>query len=161
MPENGSRELPHLEASNFQALSQFPGSHSQGVFAPDGERVAFLSEDEDGVAQVWLVALDSEAPVQLSTGPVAASRPRWSTSVESILFDRQGEGIWRIATTGGEPEQLVAGAGARRGPRGFQDRLAITQYSHPAVVFLTAPSPSGTPIRSQARPLQACSCVEV
>ncbi|MEO5895097.1 MAG: protein kinase, partial [Vicinamibacterales bacterium] len=73
----------------------------------DGRTVAFVAPDDKQVAQIWIQTLAQEDAVQITTGSVAASRPRWSNT-DQIVFARRGEGIWTVGRLGGTPSRLLA-----------------------------------------------------
>jgi Tol biopolymer transport system component len=89
-----------------ELVSTFPGSHSAPSFSPDGRMLAFLQE-ADGTPQVWIKNLAQGDPVQITHGPVAAARPRWSPANDRIVFAREGQGIWSVPPLGGEERLIV------------------------------------------------------
>ena len=97
-----------LEVAGTELFSTFPGEHRQAAFTPDGERVAYVGPDSEGVDQVWLKSPAEGRPMQLTRGSTAASRPRWTVRGDHVVFARRGEGIWAVSAEGGAPEQLVA-----------------------------------------------------
>ena len=115
-------------------VTDFPGSHADPTLAPDGGRMAFVSPNEDGVPQIWVMSLPDGEPVQLTRGEAPASSPSWSPVDDSILFQRtsgeQGQGIWLVDALGTKPPRLVAARGKspRFAPDGgsfvFRDAVA-------------------------------------
>ena len=96
----GSPEPTH------RLLSTFDGSHRSASFSPDGRLLAFLME-VDGTAQVWVRPLDGDRIVQVTSGPTAASRPRWSPRGDQIVFARENAGIWSVPPLGGQARQII------------------------------------------------------
>ena len=93
--------------SNLQLLSTFDGSHASPALSPDGDLLAFVAKDADGIPQVWIKNLPEGAPVKITSGPAAAERPRWHPKTKQIVFARRGQGIWSVAPLGGTPTRLV------------------------------------------------------
>ncbi len=97
----------------------FQGSQHQATFDPGGDRLAFVSEDEQGVPQLWIAASGAEAaPRQLTFGAAGVERPRFARSGDPaagdpaagdrLVFAVPGDGIWSLAAPfDGEPVQLL------------------------------------------------------
>jgi serine/threonine protein kinase/WD40 repeat protein len=96
-----------LRPTRFRLLSTFPGSHRSPSLSPDGRMVAYIDE-AGGAAQVFVKYLDEGEPLQITSGPDAAARPRWSPRGDLILFERRGQGLWVVAPLGGAPRRVVA-----------------------------------------------------
>jgi eukaryotic-like serine/threonine-protein kinase len=86
-------------------ISSFPGSHREASFSPDHSMIAFIS-DAGGVPQVWVKNLAQGDPIQITTGELAARRPRWSPRNDQIIFSSGGS-IWFVPTLGGKPNKLI------------------------------------------------------
>ena len=69
--------------------------------------LAFVMDAADGVAQVWVTAVGSGSPVQITSADVPAARPRWSPRGDQILFERQAQGIWSVPALGGTSHRIV------------------------------------------------------
>ena len=93
--------------ADFRLLSSFPGSHREPTASPDGSLIAFIS-DASGSPQVWIKQLAEGEPVQITSGSVPASRPRWSPKNDQIFFARRGQGIWSAPPLGGAPRQILS-----------------------------------------------------
>jgi dipeptidyl aminopeptidase/acylaminoacyl peptidase len=65
-----------------------------------GGRIAFISDREGGILQVWTMYPDGSDPRQVTFGPGNKSRPRWSPDGNRILFvgpsESTGLDIWVI-----------------------------------------------------------------
>ena len=81
-------------------------SRASPSLSPDGRTVAFVASDDKQVAQIWIQTLAQDDAVQITTGSVAASRPRWLNS-DQIVFARRGEGIWVVGRLGGTPNRII------------------------------------------------------
>jgi Tol biopolymer transport system component len=93
-------------ASGFALISIGGTSQQQPALSPHGDALAFVSEDRHGVAQVWTQRLDGSETVVVTSGRVPAARPRWSRD-DRIVFERLGQGIWRVPAGGGAEQRLV------------------------------------------------------
>ncbi|MGH9384266.1 MAG: protein kinase domain-containing protein [Vicinamibacterales bacterium] len=100
------RDRP-LELSNMELLSTFDGSHSAPAISPAGDFVAFAAADADRVPQVWIKSLKEGPPIQITSGPVPAERPRWHPGGSAVVFARRGQGLWTIPSLGGTPTRIV------------------------------------------------------
>ncbi|HET7602513.1 MAG TPA: amidohydrolase family protein [Gemmatimonadales bacterium] len=77
------------------------------VFAPAGDRIAFLARDSLGRMQVWVSTLDADAaPVRLtSQRDVTPTRVRWTPDGTQLLYGADGR-LWRISAAGGVPSEI-------------------------------------------------------
>jgi serine/threonine protein kinase len=89
----GTGRRSEVGPSNFRLLSTFPGAHRSATLSPDGGMVAFVDVSQDA-PQVWVKNLAEGDPIQITSGDVAAQRPRWSPTSDRIVFGRRGGGIW-------------------------------------------------------------------
>ena len=96
-----------LQLSQQQLLSTMDGSYRAPAYAPDGRRLAFLAPDNEGVSQIWIRDLSQEGSIQVTSGPTAAGRPRWSPSSDRIVFARGNQGIWSVSALGGSPTRIT------------------------------------------------------
>jgi Tol biopolymer transport system component/DNA-binding winged helix-turn-helix (wHTH) protein len=87
-------------------LSTFDGSHTSPSLSPDGQMIAFLM-GVDGVAQVFVKAIRSGEPVQITSGTAPSRRPRWSPRGDQVVFERAGQGIWSVSPLGGVARRIV------------------------------------------------------
>lgn len=83
--------------------------------SPDGRMVAYVSPDSNDVSQIWIQPLPRGEPVAITSGEVAALRPRWSPTGD-IVFARSGQGIWAVSYMGGTPRRILQ--------RGFDPNLS-------------------------------------
>src|SRR5262245_64842533 len=85
------------------------------VVSPDGRRVVFAVRDTDydankGRYDLWLAAVDGSSLVHLTTSPENDQDPAWSPDGRWVYFTSTRSGssqVWRIATSGGEAEQVT------------------------------------------------------
>ena len=82
----------------------------EGVFSPDGKRIAFGS-DRSGSVEIWTCNSDGTNQAQLTSLQAAdAGTPSWSPDGTTIAFDARLEGhgdIFVISADGGSPRRLT------------------------------------------------------
>jgi len=98
---------------------------STPALSPDGSRVAWIESRWEKALDrrnndLWVMSLESGAPVRLTFDPAGESGPVWSGDGRSIYFaagyERAGEQrppfdgsrqVWKITATGGEPVAIT------------------------------------------------------
>jgi len=74
--------------------------------SPDGSRIAFITNDHNGIPQVWTVKSDGSKLTQLTDGAFPAAKnntPVWSADGNQIAFSSSGA-VVTMAPTPGAPE---------------------------------------------------------
>lgn len=92
-------------------ISTFAGSHRSASFSPDGKRIAFINDVNEG-PHVWVKDLPEGQAKQLTFGEARAARPRWSPVANDIAYVRRmgpQTGIWLVSADGGEPRKIIEG----------------------------------------------------
>ena len=117
-----------LILQDHQLVSTQAGSYRSPSFSPDGTLVAYVAPDIGGVRQIWLRDFSGGQPVQITTGEVHASRPRWFPDGGQIYFAREGAGIWSVPRLGGTPTRLID-VGWNPGLSGDGSRLVYERSS--------------------------------
>ena len=69
--------------------------------------LAYVAPDAMGIQQIWVQPLAPAPAIQVTTGKINASRPRWLTKTNQILFALAGQGLWTVSPTGGTPTRLI------------------------------------------------------
>ncbi len=101
---------PHGETMTPHRLIASTRHERSPQIAPDGERIAFVS-NRSGNAEVWVAQSDGSDPIQLTSYPSSFSgSPSWSPDGKRIAFDSLREGSWDIytvSTQGGVARPVV------------------------------------------------------
>jgi Tol biopolymer transport system component len=107
---------PRTEAIRYEKESKrfhgfLPGASVDSLeFSRDGEWIAY-SQFPEGT--LWRARADGSERVQLTAGPMFATRPRWSPDGSRIVFFAQYPHrpwkIYMLAANGGTPTQLLSG----------------------------------------------------
>ncbi len=102
-------QTPDQSLYLFTPFSFDPGGNTRPVWAPDGKSVAYAARQSSGTYQVFLRALESPSPVQITHTSENAFPSAWSPDGQRILLniDRKPESLWSIAKVGGEPEMVM------------------------------------------------------
>ena len=83
-------------------------------FSPDGRQIAFAARTGGPHGELEVVDLASGKVRQVTRDGALALSPAWSADGRFIYFASSRGGtlnIWKIAASGGEPEQITAGQG--------------------------------------------------
>ena len=83
----GNRDLYSIPVSGGDAIkvTTFKGSESNGIFRPDGKKIAFLSA-ESGSMQIWEANPDGSAPIQISNTGGDVTGFSYSPNMKYILY---------------------------------------------------------------------------
>jgi Tol biopolymer transport system component len=79
MPSSGSE----IASPGLTRLTRSTGTDQGGVWRPDGQEIAFVS-DRGGSHQIWLMAADGSGQRQLTRGPFVHGWPVWHPDGKSI-----------------------------------------------------------------------------
>jgi serine/threonine protein kinase/Tol biopolymer transport system component len=91
-------------------------SHRQPAISRDGQRIAFVRRRGGGGPYAEIAVLDLASGIvrTLTNDGALSLSPAWSTDGSFVYFSSSRGGsmnIWRIASRGGQPEQVTAGQG--------------------------------------------------
>jgi serine/threonine protein kinase len=73
------------DGTNLKQLTYGPGNKTQPVWAPDGQRLAFVS-DIDGNSEIYIMNADGSHIVNLTDDPYEDYDPAWSPDGSSLAF---------------------------------------------------------------------------
>ncbi|HZP61990.1 MAG TPA: protein kinase [Terriglobales bacterium] len=113
------------------------------VLSPDGKRVAFVAQDEQGIDHLYVRSL-ADKDAKLVPGTDNASYPFWSADGESLGFSSDGR-LRRIALSGGPVLSICSITrfrGATWGAPGIIFAPDVTNG-----IFRVAASPGATPVQ--------------
>ena len=68
-------------------------AHRTPSYSPDGSMLAYAAPDAMGVQQIWVQTLAQGSTLQITSGKNSASRPRWLSRTNQILFAVAGQGL--------------------------------------------------------------------
>ena len=108
--EEGSLLVLQPDGSEPQLLWRGQGRFNHPAVSPDGARIAFTAEVEDGNAEIFVIPVEGGEPQRLTNDPAIDWGPTWSTDSESITFvsDRNGDAdLYTVAAAGGDPIRLT------------------------------------------------------
>jgi len=84
------------------ATTQLTSNEVEGIdnrfpdFAPGGDQVVFVSEDEEGLGQLFVVGSDGNGLRRLTNDEAFYEGPAWSPDGEWIAFDKGKHGEWGL-----------------------------------------------------------------
>ncbi len=108
-----SREQELPQQSRLNLISSFSGSHHAASFSPDASMLAFV-DSSSGRTRIMVKNLAQGDPIEITSGEIAADRPRWSPRNDQIIFctgstvtHRESESIWSVPPLGGRPREII------------------------------------------------------
>jgi len=104
------RPIQDQSSYRFTPFSFEPGGQARPHWSPDGKAVAYAVRTPSGVVQTFIRYLDSPVPAQVTRTAESAFPAGWTPDGKHILLTiaRKPDGIWSIATVGGEPELFMS-----------------------------------------------------
>jgi Tol biopolymer transport system component/predicted Ser/Thr protein kinase len=107
--------VANADGSNPVQLTNRLGRHqSMPRWSPDGRWIAFESQGRDGHWDVYVIDATGGRPRRLTSEPSDETYPSWSRDGKWIYFSSNRTGrveIWRVASGGGQAEQLTQNGG--------------------------------------------------
>ena len=74
------------DGGNRENLSNHPVNDEDPDWSPDGTKIAFISNRNDGVYQVYVMDADGKNQIRLTDGPRQKQDPDWSPDGQQIAF---------------------------------------------------------------------------
>ena len=74
------------DGGNQENLTNHPVDDMDPDWSPDGTKIAFVSNRNDGVYQVYVMDADGTNQIRLTYGPRRKSHPDWSPDGQKIAF---------------------------------------------------------------------------
>ncbi len=100
-----------LLSPSLRPVTTLPGIEISPTFSPDGERLAFVAFDEEGVpSNLFVQQIHAETPVALTQQQGAELFPAWSPDGESLAYFSYGQqacGLYHIPSQGGASRKLI------------------------------------------------------
>jgi eukaryotic-like serine/threonine-protein kinase len=112
----GSIWIADSSGQNARAITQpqLPWAEFDPSFSPDGRRLAFVFQTGGPYGELEVANLATNKVYRLTDDHALALSPAWSPDSRIVYF-ASGRGgalnIWKIAASGGEPDQITAGQG--------------------------------------------------
>lgn len=102
-----------------------------GAWSPDGRRIV-IDAAMDGNSDVYVVGLDGNPPLRLTSDPTFDGTPEWSVDGRWIYFTSNRTGrpeVWRVSADGETVSQLTRGGGLQ--PRESPDGRMLFYLNPP------------------------------
>ena len=99
-----------IKGKNLQNLTNSPTHEFQPTFAPDGQRMAYVSSRHDGYLEIYVMNLSTKVSHRLTNHPKHDANPAWSPDGRWIAFDSNRTGryhIYKIEPDGENLQQLT------------------------------------------------------
>jgi WD40 repeat protein len=142
------RETPATDAAVRFEIPP-PGNsrfNSNAAVSPDGRQLAFSAPGPDGVAMLWLRALDSPSsrPLAGTSGVAPPLAPFWSPDSRFLAYGGGSDGpLRKVDVTGGAPVTLAAYPGAFR--HGTWSPVGFILYGSQRAGLMRVSDAGGTP----------------
>jgi TolB protein len=121
-----------VDGSDERKLTDTPGLDGLPTWSPDGQRIAIVSDRDDGNWEIYLMDADGTQQRRLTNTPEKdEAAPAWSPDGEKIAyvtgFFGDNPSIWVMDADGSGQKRLVDGNWPSWSPNG--DRLVYTTFS--------------------------------
>lgn len=94
-------------------LTDWVGSDTEPVYAPDGKSVFFVS-DRNGAERLYRMEVDTKKISAVTSADADISQLRLTPDKKFLTFFQKGKngGVYRVSVAGGEPQRIVVRPGA-------------------------------------------------
>jgi serine/threonine protein kinase/Tol biopolymer transport system component len=135
--------LPPPTDTTFHLTGVTPGP---AVLSPDGTRVAFSARNADGVAQLFLRALD-QPEAHVVSGTDGAQYPFWSPDSGWVAFFTMADGtLKKVDASGGPPITLCDASNGKGGSWGSDDVIVFAPDSDTPIHSVSASGGESRPV---------------
>ncbi|HSP55227.1 MAG TPA: hypothetical protein VLS25_06515 [Dehalococcoidia bacterium] len=84
------------DGTGTMQLTDDPADDVQPAWSPNGAKIAFASNRDGGIYQVFVMNADGSNVEKLTNDPVGASHPTWSPDGKSLAYNGKVDGDWEI-----------------------------------------------------------------
>jgi eukaryotic-like serine/threonine-protein kinase len=134
--------IPPPDSHEYDLKGSAPGA---AALSPDGQKLAFCAQDEEGVTRLFLRHLDKGESVGLS-GTEGAAYPFWSPDSRFIgYFDFGGQKLRKVAIAGGPPITLCVANNVKGGSWNDNDEIIFSPTADSGV--FKVPAIGGEPVQ--------------
>jgi serine/threonine protein kinase len=153
----GSATLYLRDTSGAEVALTEPGEDAScPSVSPDGDRMAYLAQDEDEGKVLRVVSRGGGQPVTLATNVEPSEYPSWSPDGRYLTFAAGSPiRVWVVSAAGGEPQEVTPSGGdyPRWSPDGRWIAYSVwTQDSDPDQGAWVVPAEGGTPQKVGGEP---------
>lgn len=125
-----------LEGTSATRLTTNEGSERHMIWSPDGSRIAYSIQNEDGVSNLYVRAADGGGFDQPLVGGGAVHHwyPSWSPDASTVVFhmtnpETDARDLWYVSVATGETGTLVEDAGIQALARMSRDGRFVAYQS--------------------------------
>jgi eukaryotic-like serine/threonine-protein kinase len=147
---NRLAEKPRVVRSHLKPMPgsslMIAGSQSGFALSPDGTRVAYMAQNADGKAVMWIRPIDS-FQAQALPGTEGATNPFWSPDSQSVGFFVGGK-LKKIQASGGPPLTICDAPHPRGGTWNQEDVILLAPVANGPIYRVSASGGTATPLTS-------------
>ncbi len=133
VPSTAKIYLMDIDGRHQRPLVEMQGMQSAPAFSPDGEKIAFESNENSDELEIYVVNTDGTGKVQLTDNEGDDGHPAWAPTGEQIAFISSVQDTYQvcvISAKGGDIERLTASADSHYQPIFTPDSERIIYVSN-------------------------------